>query len=206
MAERDGSLLVVLSGPSGVGKDTVLEHIRRREPDILYCVTATTRPPRPGEQDGIDYYFLSEEEFERLKGAGGLLEHAHVHGHSYGVPCRQVSEALERQQDVLACVDVQGATTIHSRIPSTILIFLAPGQIEDLRQRLEHRATEGAADLQLRLKNADAEMARAAEFDYVVRNPEGRVEEAVERVEAIIQAERCRQSPRYAVLEGGCGG
>src|SRR5437660_9679754 len=106
MQERAGSLLFVLSGPSGVGKDTVLEHVRKAEPGIWYCITATTRLPRPGERDGVDYYFLTQARFDQLKATGGLLEHAQVHGHSYGVPCHQVVDAIARRQDVFASVDV----------------------------------------------------------------------------------------------------
>ncbi len=205
-AERDGSLLFVLSGPSGVGKDTVLQQVRKLEPGIWYCITATTRLPRQGERDGVDYYFLNHETFERLKANGGLLENAQVHGHSYGVPCQQVAGALARRQDVLAAVDVQGARTIHARIPTSILIFLAPGEHEDLRARLMGRGTESPTDLDVRLANAQAELAHASEFDYLVRNPDGRVHQAVNQVVDIIRAERLRESPRFAVLDGGCGG
>jgi guanylate kinase len=206
MEERAGSLLFVLSGPSGVGKDTVVQQVRKAEPGIWYCITATTRMPRPGEREGVDYYFLNDETFERLRTTGGLLEHAHVHDHSYGVPCQQVADALARHQDVFATVDVQGARTIHSRIPTAILIFLAPGEQDDLRARLMGRGTESAADLELRLRNAQAELAHVPEFDYLVRNPDGKAEQAVQHVVDIIRDERGRESPRYAVLEGGCGG
>ena len=206
MTGRPGGLVFVLSGPSGVGKDSVLHELRALEPSIHYYITATTRSPRPGERDGIEYFFLPEDEFARLKATGGLLESAEAHGHHYGSPCRQVVTALEAGRDVLACVDVQGAMAIRSRIPSAILIFLAPESEEQLASRLRGRGTEAAADFELRLANAQGEIAQSGAFDYLVYNRDDRLEDAVGEVRTVITAERLRTAPRYAVLEGGCGG
>lgn len=195
----------MLSGPSGAGKNSLMERLRRLEPHIHYCVTATTRRPRRGERAGVDYFFLSDEEFEGLIASGGMLEWARVHGRLYGVPCAPVREALERRQDVLACVDVQGAMTIRSRVPSAILVFLAPWDLEDLRTRLQQRGTESDLELKQRLVTAERELRQIPAFDYLVYNQEGQLDEAVERVRAIIWSERGRVQPRYAVLEGVCG-
>lgn len=197
---KTGGIVFVLSGPSGVGKDSVLEKLQILEPDLHYCVTATTRSPRPGERDGVDYFFLGENEFVRLRDSGGLIEWAQVHGRFYGVPAGQVQVALDRGQDVLACIDVQGAMTFQSRIPSAVLIFLAPGSPEELRTRLSRRGTEDGAELELRLANAQEELARAREFDYLVVNRDGGLDAAVDAVRGIIQTERLRVSPRYASL------
>lgn len=203
-ATRKGGLVFVLSGPSGVGKDTVLARLRVDEPEIHYCVTATTRSPRPGEQHGVNYYFLSEPAFERLRIEGGLLEWANVHGNRYGAPCAQVVDALARNQDVLACVDVQGAMSIRARIPAAILIFLAPASASELEQRLRRRGTEDAAALETRLANARGELDRMPDFDFVVVNRDGRLEAAVEAARGIIRSERLRVAPRYAAVEGNC--
>lgn len=202
--ERKGGLVFVLSGPSGVGKDSVLEGLRADEPDIHYCITATTRAPRPGEQHGVSYYFLSEIEFERLRAGGGLLEWDEHYGHHYGSPCAQVVDALARGQDVLACVDVNGAASIRKRIPNAVSIFLAPASISELQERLWGRGTEDATALQVRLTNARKELARIPEFDYVVVNRDGELAAAVAAARGIIRSERGRVSPRYASVEGDC--
>ncbi len=193
-----GGIVFVLSGPSGVGKDSALEKLQVLESNLHYCVTATTRSPRPGERDGVDYFFLSQDEFLRLRESGGLIEWAQVHGRYYGVPAAQVQVALEQSQDVLACIDVQGAMTFKRRIPSAVLIFLAPSSAEELRRRLSGRGTENDAELELRLANADQELVRVPDFDYVVVNRDGGLDAAVDAVRSIIQAERLRVNPRYA--------
>lgn len=204
-AERAGGLVFVLSGPSGVGKDSVLNRLRAVESDLHYCITATTRSRRPGERDAVDYYFLSDGEFDRLRESGGLLEWAVVHDHRYGVPCAQVQEALDRKQDVLACVDVQGAMSIRARIPMATLVFLAPSSREELRARLSGRGTEAPEQVELRLKNAIRELERLPEFDYLIVNAEGGIDAAASELRAIIQSERRRVQPRYASLVGPCG-
>ena len=195
----------MLSGPSGVGKDSVLAGLQQIENDLHYCVTATTRPPRTGEQEGVDYYFLSEAEFEQLRSSGGLLESAQVHGRSYGLPAAQVQDAVAEHHDVMACVDVQGARSIRARIPAAVLIFLAPSSLDELRQRLTDRGTEDSQQLELRLANAEGELDQIPLFDYVVINGDGELDRAVDAVRAIIRSERMRVAPRYASLNKAVG-
>ncbi|MSQ24334.1 MAG: guanylate kinase [Chloroflexi bacterium] len=202
---RFGALVFVLSGPSGVGKDSVLAGLQQIENDLHYCVTATTRPPRTGEQEGVDYYFLSEAEFEQLRSSGGLLESAQVHGRSYGLPAAQVQDAVAEHHDVMACVDVQGARSIRARIPAAVLIFLAPSSLDELRQRLTDRGTEDSQQLELRLANAEGELDQIPLFDYVVINGDGELDRAVDAVRAIIRSERMRVAPRYASLNKAVG-
>jgi guanylate kinase len=148
----------------------------------------TTRPPRPGEREGIDYRFVSDEEFDRLVAGGELLEWAHVVGHRSGTPARPVGDALAAGRDVVLEIDVQGARQVRQRVPEAVLIFLAPPSLEELERRLRSRGTEDEARLALRLATATAEMARQPEFDHVVVND--RLDQATAQVEAIIQASR----------------
>ena len=186
-------LLVVISGPSGVGKDAVLAGVRAAHPDAHFAVTVTTRPPRSRERDGDDYHFLSDEEYNRLLAEDGFLEHAAVYSHRYGVPKAQVREALARGQDVIVRVDVQGASTIKRLAPNAVFIFLAPASLEELEERLRRRNTEGESALRLRLDTARQEMACQEGFDYVVINREGGLAEAVSQILAIIEEERQRK-------------
>ena len=186
-------LLVVVSGPSGVGKDTVLALMRERMPECRFAVTATTRERRDDEVDGEHYFFYAEEEFRRMIADGELLEWAEVYGKLYGVPRRQIAEALESGADVIVKTDVQGAATIKRIEPRALLVFLAPPEMDTLVERLGSRKTESPADFDVRLRTAEAEMRAAAEFDRVVVNHEGRVEETVEEVREIIAAERARR-------------
>lgn len=186
-------LLVVISGPSGVGKDAVIGRLRAAHPAARFTVTATTRPPRSRERDGDDYHFLSDDEYDRLVAEDGFLEHAAVYSHRYGVPKAQVREALARGQDVIVRVDVQGAATIKRLVPDAVLIFLAAASLEELEERLRRRNTEGRSDLRLRLDTARREMACQEDFDHVVINREGALDEAVSQILAIIEDERGRE-------------
>jgi guanylate kinase len=186
-------LLVVISGPSGVGKDAVLARLRATHPNACFVVTATTRPPRSREHDGDDYHFLSDEEYDRLLAEDGFLEHAAVYSHRYGVPKAPVREALARGQDVIVRVDVQGASTIKRLAPNAVFIFLAPASLEELGERLRRRNTEGQSALRLRLDTARREMACRDGFDHVVVNREGGLDEAVSQILAIIEEERQRK-------------
>ena len=189
-------LLIILSGPSGVGKDAVLNGIKRRGSPLHYTVTATTRPRRPGEKDGVDYHFISKAEFKKMIEKNELVEWANVYGNLYGVPKRELQQALVRGQDVIVKVDVQGATTIKRIVPQAVFIFLAPPSMEDLKERLKQRKTESKIDLDLRIKAAQEEMNSLPMFDYVVVNQRNSVELAVSQIEAIITAEKCRVKPR----------
>ncbi len=188
-------LLVVITGPSGVGKDTLVRELKRRLGDSLHiAVTATTRPPRPGERHGVHYYFLSQAEFEDLMRKGGLLEHATVYGHRYGVPKAPLQEALSQGKDVVVRVDVQGGQFIKSHYPEAVTVFLLPPSEEELARRLRGRGQDDPQQVELRLSVARQEMAQAQQFDYQVVNHQ--LEEAVEAVLAIMAKERSQPGRR----------
>lgn len=189
-------LLIVLSGPSGAGKDAVLSRLRERGSPYHFTVTATTRPRRPAERNGVDYYFHTPEEFQAMKEQGEFLESACVYGHWYGVPRSPVRAALLEGRDVFTKIDVQGAATIKSLAPQAVFIFLAPPSLEELERRLRQRKTESAGDMERRIKTAQEEMKRLPMFDYVVMNDNGQLDEAVDSIAAIVRAERCRIPPR----------
>ncbi len=182
-------LLVVVTGPSGVGKDTVLAQLKARG-SYHVAVTATTRPKRPGERDGVDYLFVRPWQFEHILSQGGFLENAVVYGHRYGVPKAPVREALARGQDVLVRTDIQGASFIKSHYPQAVVIFLAPPSWEELERRLRARASDDPQAIEARLAIARQEMAASGRFDYAVVND--RLEEAVAQIEAIIAQEKAR--------------
>jgi guanylate kinase len=189
-------LLVVISGPSGVGKDAVLHRLKELGRPYHFVVTATTRPPRPAERDGVDYHFMTQERFDRLIHQAELLEWARVYSYCYGVPKQQVREALASGRHVLVRTDVQGADSIRKLAPHGVFIFLSPPSLGELEQRLRARGANGPADLALRLDKAREEMAASERFDYVVVNHQGRLDHTVETVEAIIRAEAHLAVPR----------
>lgn len=180
----------VISGPSGVGKDSVIDRLRERESDTHFAITATTRTMRQGETHGTHYYFLDRVTFEEWITAGEFLEHAEVYGNSYGVPKSPIRAALERGQDVIIKIDVQGAETIRALIPESIGIFIAPESMHSLRLRLAARKTDNGEALERRVRAAEAELLRAAEFDYVVFNETNGLMRAVDEISAIIVAHR----------------
>lgn len=182
----------VISGPSGVGKDTVLEQLRERYPESYFAVTATTRPRRPGEMDGFHYYFMDEATFGARLAEEEFLESAVVYGYHYGVPRGPIRAALGRGQDVLVKVDVQGAAAIRRLVPHSVSIFLAPESMATLLQRLRSRKTDDPETLMNRFGTASRELASAAEFDYVIFNESDRVERTLEQICAIVTAEHCR--------------
>lgn len=186
-------MLVVISGPSGVGKDAVIDCLRQVQPDAHFAVTATTRPRREGEQAGVDYHFLSDEEYDALLAQNGFLENAQVYGHRYGVPKAQVREALERGQDVILRVDVQGAATLKKLLPDALFIFLEPGSVDELEDRLRTRNSDPEDGVQVRLAKAMQEMDCRKWFDYSVVNARGKLNEAVARIIEIIDSERRRR-------------
>ena len=191
-----GAMLVIISGPSGVGKDTIIDVMRRREierghpGDRHYVVTVTTRAPRNGEVDGTDYRFVTRDEFLRIRAERGFLEANEVHGNWYGSPRDQVREALAAGHDVILKIDVQGAQVVKEQVSEALLIFVIPPSLETLFSRLRARATETVDELELRQRNAAIELARQDDYDHVVVNETGQVERTADRLEAIIAAER----------------
>ncbi len=194
-------LLVVISGPSGVGKDSLVDRIKARGAQFHFVVTATSRPPRPGERHGVDYFFVSPEEFTKMIDSDELLEYAVVYGQHKGVPKRQIREALASGKDVVMRLDVQGATTIKSLIPEAVLIFLSAASEEELIERLRKRRTESGTQLQRRIDRARQEMKRLEEFDYVITNEQCQLDLAADQVLSIIDAEHHRVHPRQADLK-----
>ncbi len=193
-------LLVVLSGPSGVGKDAVLSELRRLDRPWHFAVTATTRPIRPGEQDGVDYVFLEPDTFTKMRDRDEFIECAEVYGRWYGVPRSQARDALRSGKDVFLKIDVQGAATIRQMAPEALLIFLMPPSLDELQRRLTGRMTESAPDMERRLRAAQEELAEVSNFDYRVVNANGRLEQAAADIDAIVAAEKCRVTPRLVQL------
>ena len=193
-------LLVILSGPSGVGKDAALAELKKLDRPWYFAVTATTRKMREGERDGVDYLFLDEDIFFKMRERDEFLEFAQVHGHWYGVPRNQVRNGLKSGRDVILKIDVQGAATVRRLIPEALSIFMLPASLEELRSRLAHRMSESSPEMELRLEAAEAELARVSEFDYRVVNRDNCLEQAVLDIDAIISAEKCRLKPRMAQL------
>jgi guanylate kinase len=183
---------VVISGPSGVGKDTVIELLRARFPETYFAVTATTRHRRPGEIDGVHYYFLDDDAFATRLQDGEFLESAVVYGHHYGVPRGPIRAALTRGQDVIVKVDIQGAASIRSLVDHGIFIFLAPESMSELMRRLRARKTDDPEALMQRFGTASRELSAAREFDYVVFNESDRAERTLEHITSILTAEHCR--------------
>lgn len=193
-------LLVVISGPSGVGKDSVVERLQARGAQFHFVVTATSRSPRAGEVHGVDYFFLSQDKFEMLIEENELLEYALVYGQYKGIPKEQVRAALQSGEDVVMRLDVQGAATIKRLIPDAVLIFLSAAAEEELIERLRRRKTESEEQLRRRVETAREEMARLPEFDYVVINATDALDAAVDRVLEIISAEHHRVHQRRVRL------
>lgn len=195
-----GPLLIVVSGPSGVGKDAILSHMKALGCPFEYITTMTTRAPRITEKVNIDYHFVSAETFKSLRERGELLEYACVYSNWYGVPRQPVKQALEKGRDTIIKVDIQGAATIKKLVPEAIFIFIAPPSLDELLSRLKQRRTESACDLDLRTRAAEAEMKQLHNFDYVVVNPCDGIDSAISQIKAIVSAEKCRVKPRAVKL------
>jgi len=189
-------LLIVISGPSGVGKDAVLSEMKKRNLPFYYAVTVTTRPKRRGEKDGADYHFVSESDFRQMVDRGELIEWAKVYGNYYGVPRRELREGLGQGKDVILKIDVQGAATIKQILPEAVFIFLLPPSIEELTSRLMQRQGLSDSELSLRLSKAQEEMDKLSLFDYVVVSQKDRLDIAVSEIVSIITAEKCRTKQR----------
>ncbi|MGD9115716.1 MAG: guanylate kinase [Dehalococcoidia bacterium] len=193
-------LLIVLSGPSGAGKDAVLNQMKRTGYPARFIITNTTRPKRANEKDNVDYKFVPETDFRKMLEDNELLEYANVYGNWYGVPKAPVREALAAGMDTIVKVDVQGAATIKKIVPEAVFIFLTCPTEEELESRLRERKTESEVDCDLRLKTVTEEMKQLHLFDYVVFNERDEIERAAETIAAIITAEKCRRSPRKISL------
>ena len=197
-----GAMLVIISGPSGVGKDTIIDEMHRRERaegrenERHYLVTVTTRAPREGEVDGIDYHFVDREEFIRMWRDRGFLEANEVHGNFYGSPRVPVRQALLAGKDVILKIDVQGAQVVKEQVTEALLIFIIPPSLETLFDRLRSRATETADELEVRQRDAAVELARQDDYDHVVVNETGLVGRTADRIDAIIAEERAAHAGR----------
>jgi guanylate kinase len=193
-------LLIVISGPSGVGKDSVVRAMKARHLPFHFVVTATSRVPRPDELPGKDYFFFSKEEFARMINNDEMFEYALVYNDYKGSTKKQVRDALASGQDVVMRLDVQGAATVRKLAPQAVLVFLTTKNKRELVKRLKNRKTDAAEDLSLRIATAQQELKRASEFDYVIVNADGCLAETVETVIAIIRAEHHRVIPRKVSL------
>jgi guanylate kinase len=185
-------VLVVISGPSGVGKDATLQLMKAQDPSFYFVVTATTRERRPNEVEGVDYHFVSMQEFARMIEDDELLEHAMVYNDYKGIPKKHVREALASGKDVIMRIDVQGAATIRKMIPEAVTVFLTAESEDELIRRLKARKTEEAGKLAMRIVTARQELERVVEFEYVVVNKLDALDETAEQVRSIIAAEKCR--------------
>lgn len=193
-------LFVVLSGPSGVGKDAVLARMRKSKRPFHCVVTATTRPRRAREKNGVDYHFLSQKTFQQMIDEHRFLEWANVYGNYYGVPKDEVSSALARGLDTIVKVDVQGAATIKKILPQAVFIFLIPPSMVELEERLKRRRSESSEALALRLATARKETRSLRLFDYVITSHQNELDEVVSLIDAIVAAEKCRVKPRTVKL------
>jgi len=192
--------VVVISGPSGVGKDTLIERMAELDQGHHFTVTATTRSPRPLEREGIHHYFVDEDDFHNMIFRGELLEWARVYGNYYGVPRQQVRDALARGRHVIVRVDVQGAARLRSLIPEALFLFILPPSMEALRGHLITRGVNSDEDIEKRLAAAAEEMKQAELFDCRLVNEEGRLDAAAARVKAIIERESRRDPPRRVTV------
>ena len=200
LVEQSPPLLVVISGPSGVGKDAAITELKKKDQTWHFSVSATTRSPRPGERDGIDYIFLDTSTFQEMRQRGELLECAEYSGRWYGVPKSQVEKALSEGKDVFLKIEVQGAESIRELAPEAVFIFLAPGSFEELEGRLSQRRTEKQEEAEARLLIARHELEQLRRYDYRVVNRDGCLDQAVAEIEAIVVAEKCRVQPRKVRL------
>lgn len=191
-------LLIVISGPSGTGKGTICKALIERRPDVFYSVSATTRPARDGETDGVHYHFTNKSQFEAMLGRDEFLEWAEVYDNYYGTPRGPVVEALAAGRDVLLEIDVQGALKVKEKAPEGIYLFIVPPSLSVLRSRIVGRATDSMETINKRMGKAFGELAHLPEYNYVVVNDN--LKEAVNKVESIMTAEKCR-SDRYCIVD-----
>ena len=191
--------LLVVSGPSGCGKGTISKELLRRNEKLIFSVSATTRKPRVGEKDGINYFFIDEERFQSMVSGGEFLEYAYVHNNYYGTPRKVVLDNIEKGEIVLLEIDVQGALQVKKAYPEAVFIFILPPSMDELKNRITKRGTETQKDIDIRLKNAFEELKFVDEYDYFVIND--KVKNAVENIEAIITAEELKVKRHKNLLE-----
>ena len=196
MIER-GSLIVV-SGPSGAGKSTVISKVMQKDPGIVFSVSATTRPPREGERDGVNYFFVTHDKFQSMVDNGELLEHAEYVGNCYGTPKAPVFDSIEKGKSVVFDIEVQGAAQIKMQCPEAILIFVVPSDFSQIEKRLRARGTDNEEKIRGRLEQARRECAKAQNYDYVVLNDDP--DRAADEMRSIIVAEKCKMANRKQYL------
>lgn len=187
---NEKGLLIVISGPSGAGKSTVISHVMRDDPNCVFSVSSTTRAPRTGERDGVDYFFVDRDRFESMLKNGELFEHAEYVGNCYGTPKAPVIENIENGKNVIFDIEVQGALQIKRQCPEAVLVFVVPPSFSDVERRLRGRKTDSEEKILARLETARQEYKRANEYDYLVVNDDP--ETAADEIKAIITAEKCR--------------
>ncbi len=192
-------ILFVVSGPSGVGKTSMIKSIISEMEDAVFSVSCTTRPKRPGEVDGEDYFFVSEEEFKKMIEEDAFLEWARVHGYLYGTPKKFVEDTVNKGKDVILDIDVQGALSVKKKAEDAVYIFIAPPSIEDLRERLEKRKTEDREAMERRLEDARWELQLIEEFDYLIINRD--LVEAINDLKSIMRSERLKTARQKEMIE-----
>lgn len=200
LARQQHPLFIVISGPSAVGKDTVLQRMKERQVPLHFVVTMTSRPRRPSEQEGVDYFFVSKEAFEGMIERGELIEHARVYSDYKGIPKQQVQQAMASGLDVIMRIDVQGAETIRSLYPQALLIFLSTRTEQVLTDRLKARGVDRPEDLELRIQSIREELKKVEIFDYYVLNEDYQLEKTVDTILDIIHAEHHRTAPRQVEI------
>ncbi len=192
-------LLIVLSGPSGAGKGTICKELLRRNSDINYSVSATTRPPRVGEENGVNYWFISHPQFQQMIDNDELLEWAEVYGNFYGTPCQHIAELINNGKDVVLEIDTHGATQIKKKFPQGVCIYIVPPSLDELAKRIHKRGTDSLENIKTRLSSANNELTYVHHYNYVVVNDE--VECATQKVESIIIAEKCQVTRNMETIE-----
>lgn len=195
--------LYVISAPSGTGKTTLLKRVMKELPQMKFSVSYTTRPSRSGEKDGVDYHFVSRDEFQGMIQAGEFAEWTEVHGNFYGTSRAYLEKCLCRDADVILDIDTEGAAQIHQRYPQGVYIFILPPGMEDLKERLTRRGSESQEMIDLRLRNASKEIERMDQYEYIVINEQ--IDEAAERIKAIIVAEKCKRERVMRQLKDALG-